>query len=62
MLKKNADDDNKKDPPGSSGNADGAEEEEETNCKRSGKLIVYATCTPADIQYPTDARLLLYTI
>lgn len=47
------DDDNKKDPPSSSGNGD-----EGVNCKKSGKLIVDATCTPADIQYPTDARLL----
>jgi len=53
------DDDNKKDPPSSSGNAQEAGNDEEgVDCKKSGKLIVDATCTPADIQYPTDARLL----
>jgi len=32
--------------------------DEGINSKKSGKLILDATCAPADIQYPTDTRLL----
>lgn len=57
--KNQSNDDNKNDPPSSSGNIEEAGHDGEgTNCKKSGKLIVDATCTPADVQYPTDARLL----
>lgn len=57
--KRQQDDDNKKDPPSSSGNVEETGNDDEgVNCKKSGKLIVDATCTPADIQYPTDVRLL----
>ena len=52
------DDNNQMGPPSSSGSHDGPEEDECVNCKKSGKIILDATCTPADIQYPTDARLL----
>lgn len=52
---KSKDDDN----PGSSGGTGNVEDiDAGVNCKKSGKLILDATCTPADIQYPTDARLL----
>ncbi len=49
-------DDNDNLPPTSGGNA--SQDEDGVNCKKSGKLILDATCTPADIQYPTDTRLL----
>ncbi len=35
-----------------------AEEEKEAEVKNKGKLLVDATCTPADIRYPTDIGLL----
>ena len=47
------------DPPSSSGSTgEPTDSDEGVDCKKSGKLILDATCTPADIQYPTDARLL----
>lgn len=53
------DDDNKNDPPSSSGGTGESQNiDVGVDCKKSGKLILDATCTPADIQYPTDARLL----
>ncbi len=52
------DDNDQKGPPSSSGSHDGTDKDEGVNCKKSGKIILDATCTPADIQYPTDARLL----
>lgn len=56
--KENKDND-KNDPPNSSGDMSKSEEDNEgSECRKSGKLILDATCTPADIQYPTDARLL----
>ncbi|MFZ3131192.1 MAG: IS5 family transposase [Desulfosporosinus sp.] len=51
----------KKDDEGnflSSGGGSGVQDEEGPNCRKSGKMILDATCTPADIQYPTDTRLL----
>jgi len=51
---KNDDDD---DPPSSNGGSS-LYDDEGVDCKKSGKLILDATCTPADIQYPTDTRLL----
>lgn len=38
--------------------ADETGNEDDSNCEKSGKLILDATCAPADIQYPTDIRLL----
>jgi IS5 family transposase len=56
---KQHDDDNKKDPPSACGGTGGQDDcDEGVDCKKSGKLNLDATCTPADIQYPTDARLL----
>ena len=53
------DDNDHNDPPSSSGGTGEPENSDEgVNCKKSGKLILDATCTPADIQYTTDARLL----
>jgi len=49
-------DDNDNPPPASGGPT--SQDEEGKNCTKSGKLILDATCTPADIQYPTDTRLL----
>jgi hypothetical protein len=52
-------DDDHNGPQGSSGGADKPDDGDEgVTCKKSGKLILDATCTPADIQYPTDVRLL----
>lgn len=52
-------DNDKNNPPNSSGDMSKSEEDNEgAECRKSGKLILDATCTPADIQYPTDARLL----
>ncbi len=34
------------------------EESEPSSAKNQGKLILDATCTPADISYPTDLKLL----
>jgi len=42
------------DPPAANGSAD----EESSERSNSGKLLVDATCTPADITYPTDLKLL----
>lgn len=65
-FQKNKDKDNdhldhndKNDPEKSSQkpNEDG-DEDEGPNCRKSGKIILDATCAPADIQYPTDTRLL----
>lgn len=53
--KETKDDDNN--PPTSSGGY-GTANEVGMNCENSGKMILDATCTPADIQYPTDTRLL----
>ncbi len=52
------DDDDRKGPPSSSGKQSEPDDDEGIHCKKSGKIILDATCTPADIQYPTDARLL----
>lgn len=53
-LEKGKKDDDNTCPPSSSGtNKDGEEENE-----NRGKLIIDATCTPADITYPTDLKLL----
>lgn len=62
------DDDNKPEPPSpSGGNKTTAEESDKPERKDSsfevypsnkGKLILDATCTPADIRYPTDLSLL----
>ncbi len=49
-------DDNDK-TPSSSGGLESSDDEG-VNCRKSGKMILDATCTPADIQYPTDTRLL----
>lgn len=43
-------------PPTSSGT--GHSQREVDGLGKSGKMILDATCTPADIQYPTDTRLL----
>ena len=52
-------DDDKDDPPDSFGSmSKTGEDDEGTECKKCGKLILDATCTPSDIQYPTDVRLL----
>lgn len=53
-MEKKDDDEN---PPTSYGSSR-AENEEGVDCKKAGKFILDATCTPADIQYPTDTRLL----
>lgn len=47
-------------PPGGSCShrKDGSTPSQETKGKNQGKLIVDATCTPADIAYPTDLNLL----
>lgn len=50
------DDDNDNSPDGTSGGEVTKKKTEEV--KNSGTLIIDATCTPADIQYPTDIRLL----
>lgn len=42
-------------PGGPSGNED---YDEGVDCKKSGKMSLDATCAPADIQYPTDTRIL----
>jgi IS5 family transposase len=56
---KQPDDNNKKDPPTScGGDGEHGNHDDGIECTKSGKLILDATCTPADIQYPTDARLL----
>lgn len=53
------DDEGQSGPPDSSGGVQISEEGDEgVERKKSGKLILDATCTPADIQYPTDIRLL----
>jgi len=49
--------DDDKNPPSSTGGA-ASQDDEGTSCEKSGKLILDATCAPADIQYPTDTRLL----
>lgn len=43
-------------PPASGGT--GRPHKEGKDSGKSGKMILDATCTPADIQYPTDTRLL----
>lgn len=58
-TEKQKDDDNRKDPPRFSGDTgDPKNRDEGVDSRKAGKLILDATCTPADIQYPTDARLL----
>jgi hypothetical protein len=42
----------------SGGGSGEIENKDDSGCEKSGKLILDATCTPADIQYPTDIRLL----
>lgn len=57
VSKKNDDDDSKPNGSGASGSSQTLHEE--TNmAKNSGKLILDATCVPADIHYPTDVWLL----
>lgn len=36
----------------------GKNREKEPDCLKSGKIILDATCAPADIQYPIGTRLL----
>lgn len=62
---KKDDDDNKPEPPSNSNKAeDGATSNQEENSsfeiyrENKGKLILDATCAPADIRYPTDISLL----
>jgi len=57
IIKNSKDDDNDQNSndTGSNSESDGSEKQEKLN---SGTLIIDATCTPADIQYPTDVRLL----
>jgi hypothetical protein len=46
------------DAPPTDGNAPAAQESSQGAKPNSGKLIVDATCAPADIRYPTDVSLL----
>lgn len=57
---KKTDDDNdgNSDGPGSVSNENIDEETPDPNVKKSGSLLLDATCTPADIHYPTDLWLL----
>lgn len=60
---KDKDNDDDQAPPTSSGGNSNIEDTDEcdaegVNCKKSGKIILDATCAPADIQYPTDTRIL----
>lgn len=48
--------DNNGNPPTSGGT--GHSQREVDGLEKSGKMILDATCTPAEIQYPTDTRLL----
>ncbi len=54
--KKNDNDKGNPQPPGGSDPHDDCDEN--AGCRKSGKMILDATCAPADIQYPTDTRLL----
>ncbi|PKM46341.1 MAG: IS5/IS1182 family transposase [Firmicutes bacterium HGW-Firmicutes-8] len=62
QMKKGKDDDDDDENISGNGAADSAEnsidEEETDKAKKKGKLILDATCTPADIHYPTDIDLL----
>jgi len=53
-------DHNDKNDPGESSvkSSQSEDEDEGQDCRKSGKIILDATCAPADIQYPTDTRLL----
>lgn len=51
-------DDNSQDPPPGGGDVGKDEPVEASDCAKSGKMLLDATCTPADIQYPTDVRIL----
>ncbi len=42
----------------SSNTSSTAEKQQQTDAPPSGKLLIDATCTPADITYPTDLKLL----
>ena len=60
-LESSDDDDNNEPPPDSSAKQEppvSTESEPTTPRPNHGKLIVDATCTPADIRYPTDVSLL----
>lgn len=51
-------DSNDQDPPTGNIDAGNDEQNEGPDCEKSGKILLDATCTPADIQYPTDIRIL----
>lgn len=55
-AKPGKEDDDGNTPTSSDGS--GIPDEEGPNCRKFGKMILDAICTPADIQYPTDTRLL----
>ena len=62
LIEKNSTDteDNTNDssqPPACDGGDSSGNKNETSSCSNSGKLIVDATCAPADIGYPTDLRL-----
>ena len=62
LIEKNSTDteDNTKDssqPPACGGGGSSSDENKTSSCSNNGKLIVDATCAPADIGYPTDLRL-----
>ena len=54
-VEKKQDDDGN--PPAAGGSCKQSGKDE-TSCNHSGEIILDATCTPADIQCPTDTRLL----
>ena len=57
MFIKTDDDKNDNGDNTDAGNSETAENQESTEPQNSGTLIIDATCTPADIAYPTDLEL-----
>lgn len=57
---KNEDDDSDKNEPLKHSDESETKEadEEGIDCRKEGQMLVDATCAPADIQFPTDIRLL----
>lgn len=56
--KMDADNDANSGGPGSVGNENIDEETPDPNAKKSGSLLLDATCAPSDIHYPADLWLL----
>ncbi len=53
-----ASDSDDQDPPSPSGPSEPASSEDKSEETNQGKLLIDATCTPADIRYPTDISLI----